>query len=232
MCDKCCLSYKRREYAKTSYNEYQNISQLKVEGALTFVSLLALWLHCSCNCVQITKHFQSFLSFNQINLSKPCHRTSRFKDWDACKGLGKFCIRQTQLMLEGLLENHLQRIVDIVDFSVVNDDGDDYEIYICGENYDNCDDNEDNDVNFQGFKAGFPSDKPPSSTTFPLACVPLSSPTSSKSSSSSLTSPSLLLAPTGALIVIVCYCISSSSRAHFLRFRAFLPIYLVFLFDN
>ena len=27
-----------------------------------------------------------------------------------------------------------------------------------------------------------------------------------------------LLAPTGALIVIVCYCISSSSRTHFLKF--------------
>ena len=35
-----------------------------------------------------------------------------------------------------------------------------------------------------------------------------------------------LLAPTGALIVIACYCISSSSRGHFLRFLAFLPIYI------
>ena len=35
----------------------------------------------------------------------------------------------------------------------------------------------------------------------------------------------LLLAPTGALIVIVCYYISSSST-HFLRFWAFLPIYM------
>ena len=35
----------------------------------------------------------------------------------------------------------------------------------------------------------------------------------------------ILLAPTGALIVIVCYCISSSSsRGHFLKFWAFLPI--------
>ena len=40
------------------------------------------------------------------------------------------------------------------------------------------------------------------------------------------------LAPTGALIVIVVYYTSAAQRSHFLRFRAFLPIYLVFLFEN
>ena len=41
------------------------------------------------------------------------------------------------------------------------------------------------------------------------------------------------LAPTGALIVIVVYYTTSAAAAgHFLRFLAFLPIYLVFLFEN
>ena len=40
-------------------------------------------------------------------------------------------------------------------------------------------------------------------------------------------STKFLLAPTGALIVIVCYCISG----HFLRFWAFLPIYIEFHFE-
>ena len=39
--------------------------------------------------------------------------------------------------------------------------------------------------------------------------------------------PSPLLAPTGALIVIVVYYMSIKVRSHFLKFRAFLPIYLV-----
>ena len=43
----------------------------------------------------------------------------------------------------------------------------------------------------------------------------------------------VFLAPTGALIVIVVYHTTSAAAAgHFLRFRAFLPIYLVFLFEN
>ena len=41
----------------------------------------------------------------------------------------------------------------------------------------------------------------------------------------------VLLAPTGALIVIVVY-YTSGRQGHFLRFWAFLPIYLVFLFEN
>ena len=40
-----------------------------------------------------------------------------------------------------------------------------------------------------------------------------------------------LLAPTGALIVLMFY-YSIRSAGHFLRFRAFLPLYLVFLFEN
>ena len=42
----------------------------------------------------------------------------------------------------------------------------------------------------------------------------------------------LFLAPTGALIVTVVYYSIYNVRSHFLRFRAFLPIYLVFLFVN
>ena len=42
-----------------------------------------------------------------------------------------------------------------------------------------------------------------------------------------------LLAPTGALIVTVVYYIYIDPQAAtFLRFRAYLPIYLVFLFEN
>ena len=40
-----------------------------------------------------------------------------------------------------------------------------------------------------------------------------------------------LLAPTGALIVLMFY-YSIGSAGHFLKFRAFLPLYLVFLFEN
>ena len=40
------------------------------------------------------------------------------------------------------------------------------------------------------------------------------------------------LAPTVALIVLMFYYSISKVRGHFLRFRAFLPIYLVFLFEN
>ena len=42
------------------------------------------------------------------------------------------------------------------------------------------------------------------------------------------TSPTLL-APTGALILIVVYYMYIRSASHFLRFQAFLPIYLVYL---
>ena len=41
----------------------------------------------------------------------------------------------------------------------------------------------------------------------------------------------MLLAPTGALIVTVVF-YRSATQGHFLKFRAFLPIHLVFLFVN